>query len=105
VEIRKKLLEILVRSDLTEPSMHEPLVQLVQASKDWPKLSYALGYLSQLKSLRESDLERVSLVLNQPFVANSQPLKDQVQKVLAGFGYSPALVVQPLVDEYDPFAD
>ena len=105
LEIRKKLLTMFAKDDRTEPSMHEPLVQLVQASKTAEQIDYALDYLELLKSLSQSDLERISTVTSQPFVAKSKELRARMQAVLVNFGYSPAVAATPAVDEYDPFAD
>lgn len=105
LEIRKKLLTMFAKDDRTEPSMHEPLVQLVQSSKTAEQIDYALDYLELLKSLNQSDLERISTVTSQPFVAKSRELKARMQAALVNFGYSPAVAATPAVDEYDPFAD
>jgi len=105
LEIRKKLLTMFAKDDRTEPSMHEPLVQLIQSSTTAKQIDYALDYLELLKSLSQSDLERISTVTSQPFVAKSKELKARMQVALVNFGYSPAVAATPAVDEYDPFAD
>lgn len=104
-EVRKRLLGMLAKEDRTEPSMREPLVQLIQSSRTAAQIDYTLDYLELLKSLSQGDLERIHNVLSQPFVSKSKPLKERIQATLSNFGFTPPAPVLVSADEYDPFAD
>lgn len=106
-DIRKRLLEFLVKEDKTEPAIREPLVQLLLSSKDVLQAEYSLGFLEMLRALSQDQVERASTVLSLPFVARNKQLKSRILSTLVHFGYSEPKKVSlaPSADEYDPFAD